>query len=226
MEVIKRNIVLIVLIAAILPPDRVSAQGGVAAAIAGAVKKVIKAVDLKIQREQNKVIWLQNAQKTLENAMSKLKLTEISEWTEKQRMLYDTYFQELRKVKSAIATYQKVRSVVQRQLQLVSEYKRAWGLLRQDKHFSPAELDQMYRIYTGIFDESLKNIDQLMLVTCSFATQMSDGKRLELIDMADKNLEQNLMDVRGFNIQNFRLSISRAKNQSEAELTGKMYGIK
>ena len=70
-----------------------------------AIKKVIKAVDLQIQRLQNKTIWLQNAQKTLENKMAKLKLEEISDWVEKQRKLYDDYFQELWKVKSALTYY-------------------------------------------------------------------------------------------------------------------------
>mgnify|MGYP004106733677 CR=1 FL=1 len=56
--------------------------------IKAGIKKVIKAVDLKIQRLQNKTIWLQNAQKTLENTLSKLKLDEISEWTEKQKEQY------------------------------------------------------------------------------------------------------------------------------------------
>jgi hypothetical protein len=42
-----------------------------------AIIKVIKALDLQVQRLQNKTIWLQNAQKTLENTMSKLQLNEI-----------------------------------------------------------------------------------------------------------------------------------------------------
>lgn len=191
----------------------------------GAVKKVIKAVDLQIQRQQNKIIWLQNAQKTLENAMSKLKLNEISEWTEKQRKLYDDYFQELRKVKNLISTYKKTKGIITRQVQLVEEYKKAWNLLRQDKHFSAQELDYMYKVYTGILDESLKNLDQLFLVTNAFATQMTDGKRLELIHTASDNLEKNLTDMRGFNNRNYRISLSRADDITQAEMLKKLYGL-
>ena len=36
---------------------------------------------------QNKTIWLQNAQKVIENQMSKTKLTEISGWTEQQKAI-------------------------------------------------------------------------------------------------------------------------------------------
>lgn len=210
----------------LLPTTDTSAQIPILDIIKGAVKKVIKAIDLQIQRQQNKVIWLQNAQKTLENTMSKLKLDEISEWSEKSRKLYDDYFKELWKVKNAISTYKKVKEIVNRQIMLVNEYKQAWNMLRQDKHFTPEEIDEIYRVYTGILDESLKNIDQLFLVTNSFATQMTDGKRLELISNTGDNLETNLTDLRSFNRRNYRISVSRASDLQEAEQLRKMYGLR
>src|SRR5690606_2590577 len=104
--------------------------------IKAGVKKVIKAVDLKVQRLQNETIWLQNAQKVLENQLSKLKLTEIADWTEKQKDLYSQYYTELWKIKSAIAYYKRIKDLTQKQLAIVDEYKWAWNLFRQDKHFS------------------------------------------------------------------------------------------
>ncbi|MCC9063662.1 hypothetical protein [Flavobacterium piscisymbiosum] len=76
-------------------------------------KKVIKAIDLGIQRLQNKTIWLQNAQKQVENTLSKLKLDEISNWTKKQRDLYKNYYEELQKVKSIITYYQRIKEISQ-----------------------------------------------------------------------------------------------------------------
>ena len=55
------------------PTANMQAQTGILEVIQAGIKKAIKAVDLKIQRLQNKTIWLQNAQKVLENKMSKLK---------------------------------------------------------------------------------------------------------------------------------------------------------
>lgn len=76
-------------------PTGANAQIAVLEVIKAGVKKVIKAVDLKVQRLQNETIWLQNAQKVLENQLSKLKLTEIADWTEKQKELYKNYYEEL-----------------------------------------------------------------------------------------------------------------------------------
>ncbi len=78
-----------------LPIQETKAQIPIADIIKAAVIKVIKAVDLQVQRLQNKTIWLQNAQKALENEMSQLKLNEIKDWVGKQRKLYDDYYQEL-----------------------------------------------------------------------------------------------------------------------------------
>ena len=82
----------IILSVSLAPVQQVKAQIPILDIIKAAVKKVVRAADLKIQRLQNKTIWLQNAQKTLENKMSKLKLTEISDWSKKQKELYAKYF--------------------------------------------------------------------------------------------------------------------------------------
>lgn len=189
------------------------------------ITKAIKAVDLKIQRLQNKTIWLQNAQKTLENNMSKLKLTEIGDWVEKQRKLYDDYFQELWRVKATLAYYHRVKDIIERQIGMVREYKAAWALFRQDKNFTTEELDYIYAIYSGMFEESLKSIDQLFLVINAFATQMSDAKRLEIINNVSDNLEQNVMDLKEFNNQNKLISLQRAAEKGEIDTVKRLYGF-
>lgn len=208
-----------------LPIQETKAQIPIVDIIKAAVKKVIKALDLQMQRLQNKTIWLQNAQKTLENKMSQLKLNEIKDWVEKQRKLYDDYFQELRKVKAALAYYNRVKDIIERQVQMVNEYKGAWALFRQDKNFTADELDYIYNIYSGMMDESLKSIDQLFLVVNAFTTQMTDAKRLEIINTVSDNLEQQYVDLKDFNNQNKMLSIQRASERGEIEYVRRLYGI-
>lgn len=193
--------------------------------IKAAVKKVIKAIDLRIQRLQNKTIWLQNAQKKIENTLSKLKLNEISEWTQKQRDLYRDYYEELTKVKSIITYYQLIKDVTQKQVRLVNEYERAWTLFQQDSHFNKAELDYMQKVYSGILDESVKNIDQIFLILDSFTTQMSDAKRLEIINAAANQIDVNYNDLTLFNRENVLLSLQRAKTVHEVETVRQFYGI-
>src|SRR5882762_9687752 len=113
-------------------PERGNAQ--VLEIIKAAVVKVIKAIDLKIQRLQTKTIWLQNAQKVLENKLSKFKLDEIAQWTEKQRQLYKKYYDELWKIRKTLANYHRIALAIQRQKQLVAQYKFTWQMVSHDKH--------------------------------------------------------------------------------------------
>lgn len=208
-----------------LPVQQVQGQIAIAEIIKAGVKKVIKAVDLKIQRLQNKTIWLQNAQKTLENALSKLKLDEIVNWTEKQKEQFRKYYEELTKVKAIISYYQRIRDITQKQVRLVNEYNRSWQLIRQDSHFTPNEILYMEKVYSGILDESVKNIDQISLIIKSFTTKMSDAKRLELINKAADQVDVNYFDLVEFNRQNTLLSLQRAKTETDVQAVKKLYGL-
>lgn len=188
-------------------------------------KKVIKAIDLRIQKLQNKTIWLQNVQKQVENVLSKLKLDEISDWTQKQKDLYKGYYEELAKVKSVITYYQRIKEITVKQTRLVREYEKAWNLFKQDKHFKENEILYMERVYSGILEESLKNIDQIFLLLDSFTTQMSDLKRLELINTAADQIEANYDDLILFNQQNIMLSLQRAKTEADLQQVKQFYGI-
>lgn len=185
----------------------------------------IKAADIAVQRLQNKTIWLQNAQKSLENVLSKVKLDDISEWLNKQKKQYSVYFDELKKVKEGISKYKQVKSIVTKQLSIIDEYKRAFRLFQNDKHFSAREIEYMASVYTGIVDESLKNIDQLFLAINALQTQMTDGKRLDIIHEAALSVDENLNDLRDFNSQNVRLSLQRSKDENELQSVKSLYGM-
>lgn len=206
-------------------PQGATAQLAIAEVIKAGVKKVVKAVDLKVQRLQNETIWLQNAQKVIENTLSKLKLGEISDWTERQRKLYSDYYESLVKVKSVISAYKKIRDLVSTQRAIVQEYQWVVSLFKKDKHFSVDEILAMEEVYTGILKESVKNLDQVFVVVNSFKTQMSDAARMELIDSSAKAIEDNFNDLKAFNDENIVLSIGRSKSVLEAKQLKELYGI-
>ncbi|SEK23664.1 hypothetical protein SAMN05421740_101303 [Parapedobacter koreensis] len=206
-------------------PEGATAQLAIAEVIKAGIKKVIKAIDLKIQRLQNQTIWLQNAQKTLENQLSKLKLTEIADWTDRQRNLYKNYYDELWKVKSVLTYYHRIKEMTEKQAAILEEYRTAWQLFQQDEHFTPEELAYIAKVYTGILEASVENIDQIILVVNSFKTQMSDAARLEIIKEASNRMEENHTDLKQFNRENALLSVQRAKSTDETQRLKEIYGI-
>lgn len=216
---------MLVLLIAAIPAQQTKAQIPIIEIIKQGIKKVIMAVDLQVQRMQNKTIWLQNAQREMENVLSQTKLTEISDWVQKQKDLYGDYFNELWQIKDAIQYYHKIEEITEKQVRLVSEYQSAYKLFKQDDHFSPDEIEYMGKVYTGIIDESLKNLDQLFLVINSFTTQMADEKRMQTINDAGNAIDENYDDLKAFNNENMMLSIQRSKDLNEVNVVKQLYGL-
>jgi hypothetical protein len=206
-------------------PKGADAQFIVGSVISSTVGRVIRAIDLHVQSLQNQTIWLQNAQKALENQLSKLKLTEISDWSQKQKDLFSSYYQELWQIKTSIAYYSRISEMTQKQVALVNSYNQAWNLLKADKHFTADELTYMSNVYSGILQESVKDLDQILLVINPNKTQMPDAKRMEIINKSADHMDSNYNDIQQFNNQNEILSLQRASDENEVITLKKYYGI-
>lgn len=217
--------VCLILFVCLIIANHSHAQAEIIAVIKAGIVKVIKAVDLKIQRLQNETIWLQNAQKTIENELSKLKLQEIGEWVEKQRTLYADYFDELQQVKSIIVYYHRVKDITATQLKIAREYRRAFGLFKQDNHFTASEIKYMEEVYAGILRKSIDNLDQIQIVVNAFNVSMTDAERINIINQAADQIDQHYGDLKLFNHQNQVLSLQRAKDAQEVDVVKRLYGL-
>ena len=209
----------------IMPLEKSQAQIPIVGLFTAAIKKVITAIDLKVQQLQNQTIALQNAEQQLENSLSLGKLNDISGWLGKERDLYKNYYQELAQVKVIISDYDEVKKIISRQKQLLSEYQQANALFHQDEHFSAEELSYMSTIYTGILQESLRNLNEVMLAVDAFSTQMDDAERMQRIHQASSGMQTNLDHLRQFNQQNVTISLYRAKDEQDRRSVRQLYGL-
>ena len=205
-----------------LTPSPVNAQIEI---IDEAIKATIMAVDLAVQKIQTETIVLQNAQKEVENVMQQTQLAAITDWVQRQKDLYSEYYGELWQVKNAIATYEKVKSLIAKETRLVADYKKAYSLVSQDPHFSEAEVSHIYQVYNSILNESMDCVGQLGLVINALFTQMTDGDRLRIIDAASDRIDRNYSDLQTFTQQNTLLSLQRAKDQRDGQMIRALYGI-
>jgi conjugation system TraG family ATPase len=212
------------LVAAFLlaPNGRASAQIEV---ITEAIKEVLETADLKLQQLQTQTLYLQNAQKDLENSMAGNLLDDITGWVQQTEDLYSQYYNELWQVKTALSSYTKVQSLIEKQIALVREYETAYSSVQNDPHFSAAELTHILNVYSGILNASIRNIGQLKLVIESFVTQMDDAGRLRIIDQAAAGIDRNYTDLHRFTQENALLSLERAKDEQDLLTIKSLYGI-
>lgn len=221
----KTFILILLLLLATTPLKQAQAAIPWAQIIKEAVRRVVRAFDLLVQRRQNRQIRLQNAQKALENTMAKLRLDEIEDWVKKQRELYKEYYQELKKVKAVVSYYFRIKATLDKQARIAEQCQAAWTLFQNDRHFTRAELAQMQKVYKGILQQTASSVELLELVVKSFSTQMSDVKRLEIIDHAAKSADQIYDELNTFNQENKLQSLSRAGSEFDAKVTKELYGI-
>ena len=190
-----------------------------------AIKAAIMAIDLGIQRVQTETIYLQDAQKAVENTMQQLHLTDITSWVQKQKDLYGEYYEELAEVKTYLAYYQRIKDIIEKQVALVNSYKSAFAYFNQNKNFSASEISSMLDTYNGIMDQSVKNLDEIYLVINAFSTKMTDGERLKTIDQAAARIDKNFSDMQKFNQRNVLIDLQRSKESNDIGQLRVLYGL-
>ena len=108
---------------------------------------------------------------------------------------------------------------------LVKNYQQAVGVIQLDNQFSLNERNQTKTIYRAVVQESLKNLDALALLITPYATQMSDAKRIELIDAIAQDVEKNYQDLRKLITQTRQLSLFRKRASEQNTAIKDLYGI-
>jgi hypothetical protein len=83
----------------------------------------------------------------------------------------------------------------------------------------------METIYSGILQESLRNLEQAELAVKSFSTQMDDADRIRLVHQSAGGMQTNLDHLRQFNSQNIALSLRRAKDDQDRKKIKTWYSL-
>jgi DNA repair ATPase RecN len=179
------------------------------------ITKVIRAIDLEVQRVQTQTIVLQDAQKQLENALCETRLGEIRDWVQQQKDLYSEYFQELAQVKTVIADYHQVSGMITREEEILAAYQRGMANFQKDPHFTAAELSQIRALFTAILNESEQNLSQLTALIRPFTLQMTDQERMNLLDATSANMDRNYRDIITYTNQNELISLQRASDDKD-----------
>lgn len=139
--------------------------------------------------------------------------------------LHKVFLDGLLEVSPAVRNYKKVADIIALQLKIVSEYKSAFNSFKQNGKFTPGEIDYMGKVYSNLFDESVKNLETLTMIITSGTLRMSDDERLEQIDALYEDMVDKLSFLRYFNNQTSVLSMQRTKDQNEINLSKKIYGL-
>lgn len=140
--------------------------------------------------------------------------------------LHKVFLDGLLEVSPAVKNYKRVVDIVNYQVLLVKEYKAAYQNFKSAGMFNPDEIDYMGRVYSRLFDASLKNLDDLLTVITASKLRMNDEERLSAIDKIFFDMEDKLTFLRYFNNSTSVLSLQRTREQKEVDNMKGYQGIK
>jgi hypothetical protein len=137
--------------------------------------------------------------------------------------LHKAFLDGLLAVSPAVQKYERVIDIINDQGEIVSEYKTAYNLFKQDKHFSPDELVYLSNVYNNLISGSEKNLTNLLNVMTASTLRMSDAERLHAIDGIYSDTHEQLSFLRAFNSKTAGLSADLSKQETDLESVRGLY---
>ncbi len=139
--------------------------------------------------------------------------------------LHQAFLDRLLQVSPTIRNYKKVGDIISLQLKILSEYKSAFRRFKEAGKFTPQEIEYVGRVYSNLFDKTVKNVEALTMIITSGVLRMSDEERLHQIDAVHEDMLDKLSFLRHFNNQSFLLALQRTKEKNQIHLSKKIYGL-
>lgn len=129
--------------------------------------------------------------------------------------LHRAFLDGLWLVNPEIARYRKVADIIRFQAGIFSQYKSAYKRYSSGNLFSARELQYLSGVFTGLLDESLKNLDELTMVLTANSMRMSDDERLRAIDRIYDDMQSKLVFLTRFTTKTDQLSTVRKEKLDE-----------
>jgi hypothetical protein len=152
--------------------------------------------------------------------------TTIKDLSEGNFGLHKTFLDGLLGVSPAVRNYKRIVDIINIQLRMVKEYKAALNEFKENRQFTPDEIEYLGRVYTGLFHQSLQHLDELGIVVTPGRLRMSDDERLQVIDRIYNSIVDQYSFLQDFNNATVVLSLQRLNEQTDIEIMRKVHGMK
>ena len=139
--------------------------------------------------------------------------------------LHKTFLDGLMQVSPAVKKYKRIADIISYQLRIAKEYKLAFNRFKEEKQFTIEEIDYLGKVYSNLFNESLKGLDELSMVITSGKLRMSDDERLQAIDKIYLVVEDQYSFLKEFTNNSNLLSMQRKAEKAEIEMSRRLYGL-
>jgi hypothetical protein len=149
----------------------------------------------------------------------------IKDIAEGNYSIHQAFLDGLMAVNPTVRNYKRIPYIISYQKLLLDEYRRAFARFKVDPNFTVDEIIYLGGVYSFLFKQSLRNLDELAMVITATKLRMTDDERMQAIDRIFFDMESKVMFLRRFNNSTQLLAIQRARENSDAMTLKKLYGI-
>lgn len=137
--------------------------------------------------------------------------------------LHKTFLDGLADVSPTVQRYKRIADIIEYQLRIVKESKQVLQQIKSDKQFNAGELNYLATVYDNLIRQSLKHVEELLLVVTPGELRMTDDERLQTIDRLFVSVESQYGFVRAFSNSSKLLSLQRKAEQEQIDRMRLLY---
>ena len=208
----KRQLIVLIMLAGLLFPSRATAQSQEMQQLILNIEKL--AQFKQILTDMKKGYQILNGGYNVVKDLSKGNFS-----------LHETFLDALMQVSPTVRKYKRVGDIIHYQVLLVKEYKAAFNRFRNSGNFNPEEIVYLEKVYSKLFKESIRNLDELTSVISANTLRMSDDERLAAIDKVYADMQDKLSFLRNFNNNASVLGIQRTKERNDINAMRSIYKV-
>lgn len=139
--------------------------------------------------------------------------------------MHKLFLDGLLSVSPLVKQYSRVADIINSQHVIVSEYKSALAHFKSLQLFNNSDISYLQSVYDNVFNRSLQNLDELLMIITDNQLRASDAERLDAIDRIYKDMLDKLEFLRHFNNNAALLATQRQKALEENQSLQRLYGI-
>ena len=149
----------------------------------------------------------------------------VKDLTEGNFNLHKVFLDGLLEVSPTVKKYKRIAEIINGQKVLVKEYKTAFSYFKNINVFEEGEIDYLSQVYGSLFNRSLKNIDELLMVITSNQLRMNDAERLKIIDRIYEDMQDKLSFLHDFNGRMAIVAQQKKSALEEIKVLEKLHGV-
>ncbi|WP_367867004.1 hypothetical protein [Pedobacter sp. WC2423] len=156
-------------------------------------------------------------------SIAKNGLTLVGDLKKGELNLHSGYFSALKSVNPKIKNYARVADIILLQIQVISNYKRLFRVVRKSDIMSISEINYLSAVFEKLLEDCSRATDELIDLTTTGKMGMTDGERLDRIDKLFYEMQRKSVFSQDFTNQTLVLINLRLKSKNDAYSIGKLY---